>query len=767
MSKNGTLLKSGGVCLDDGMPRRHEAVRVFTSFLQPNGSINHFHIPFHALSMSSTAEKDINAQNRVLSLVEHKEDRYLEELVKLLQEIRNFHLRISVIQNLLRSEQLGLQDSLILLERLNDDQETSAAENSTAKSMELKIYWNRVTKLYKLLKLYNDCTTGNANSINETNTTEVIDELTECLGLIEKELKPLINILTETDNEESIQTSELDLDFSAFLSSFDTEGELMKSGRVTIGIRKDFAPEVRQKLGKFFCRLASMSNAKDILLDSGVSISEVLETVLISAVRNPYRSCHWFMSLSKCFMSLLSLREGSDDKSVTSMQELSKRILLKAIITEDLYAVIFLWMNSLKQVEAPQTYVDDWSRRLHQTSAIVELLVCYKSLLPIKSQNKVTMNYSLHAVYDSGNGRVSEIVSGWLQHLGSCSLNISSAIEGFNETNELTLVSKVAEFFPKCMDVNILVVHMCWDELQGWFQKDRNDLDVLETAILSLSSISCTKLKVMFSHLIWRTFFSKLFRDIVRRTDEFKKSSLNESNICDKEFGLKRENVSMFLQIIQGFLDKTLELLRFGELPDVHVEYDNFSLNSQKHLLDHTLSVEPPDIDLLSLEHQFSVVLYLTWRLKLPSRPLKLFNSIEINNLLKMNTTGVVSWFSDYNTSVRSERIGWTELVSETAAGYIHRLPDSQLEADVYKELMQPVLQISKVWFLSDVVKVGQCHALFVTGFDSLGNEIRNSFTANELGKLSEKLLDVALLRIAKYLHQVEFYLISILILFY
>jgi hypothetical protein len=131
-----------------------------------------------------------------------------------------------------------------------------------------------------------------------------------------------------------------------------------------------------------------------------------------------------------------------------------------------------------------------------------------------------------------------------------------------------------------------------------------------------------------------------------------------------------------------------------------------------------------------------------------------IINSIEINNLLKMNTTAVVSWFSDYNTSVRSERIAWTELVSETAAGYIHRLPDAQLDAGVYKELMEPALQISKVWFLSDVVKVGQCHALFVTGFDSLGADIRNSFTSAEQGKLSEKLLDVALLRIAKYLHQ-------------
>jgi len=254
--------------------------------------------------------------------------------------------------------------------------------------------------------------------------------------------------------------------------------------------------------------------------------------------------------------------------------------------------------------------------------------------------------------------------------------------------------------------------------------------------------------------MIWRTFFAKLFRDIVKFTDDFKKKTLNESSICEKEFGLRRENVDSFLEIILGLVDKTLELLRFGELPDIYVEYDNFSLNNQKHLLDHILAVETPDIDVLSLEQQFGVVTYLTWKLKLPSRPLKMFNSLEINNLLKLNTTAVISWFNDYNTSVRSARIAWISLVLETAAGYIHRLPDSQLDSTFYKKLMQPVIQLSKVWFLSDVFRVGQCHTLYMTGFDSLGAEIRNSFDTNEMDKLCEKLLDVALLRIAKYLHQ-------------
>ena len=51
--------------------------------------------------------------------------------------------------------------------------------------------------------------------------------------------------------------------------------------------------------------------------------------------------------------------------------------------------------------------------------------------------------------------------------------------------------------------------------------------------------------------------------------------------------------------------------------------YLSVSLNHQLHLLDHVKSTGLPDLELLSLEQQVAAVLFLTWRLKLPSRPLK------------------------------------------------------------------------------------------------------------------------------------------------
>jgi len=114
VSKHGTLLRSAGVCLDDGLPRRRDTVRVFTSFLQPSGRISHFFIPFHALSISSTAEKDINAQHKIQELVKEKPNHYMEEVLKLMDEIRNIQMKNSAILQILstlRKKNCLLQNS--------------------------------------------------------------------------------------------------------------------------------------------------------------------------------------------------------------------------------------------------------------------------------------------------------------------------------------------------------------------------------------------------------------------------------------------------------------------------------------------------------------------------------------------------------------------------------------------------------------------------------------------------------------------------------
>jgi hypothetical protein len=59
-------------------------------------------------------------------------------------------------------------------------------------------------------------------------------------------------------------------------------------------------------------------------------------------------------------------------------------------------------------------------------------------------------------------------------------------------------------------------------------------------------------------HLVWRTFFSKLFRDVARKTEEFRKMTVNESSICEREFGMKRETVPDWLKLLLQLLGRRI-----------------------------------------------------------------------------------------------------------------------------------------------------------------------------------------------------------------
>jgi len=533
-----------------------------------------------------------------------------------------------------------------------------------------------------------------------------------------------------------------------FIQCFDIEGELSSGDKSQVRLKKDISPRLQRELSKFFCSVCGQEEANILVVESGINLGEILETVLIAFLRNPpnYTTRH-LSDLNKSFLVLLNLREGPDDRTVSHLQDISKRILLKASMGPALYTLIFLWINALGQAGSPTAYNEEWSRRAHQVSSFLKMEACFRSL----GGDDTGLRYTLQDVYDSGNGRISEIVCKWLLKLGAESLSLSANIDGFKDAKELTLVTKCSEFFPKSMDCNVLLVHLCWEELQRW-QRDRDNLGLLETALTSLSSIACPGLRNKFSNLIWRSFFSKLFRDLAKRTDDFRKTTLNESVICDKEFGIKRDNVAALLSLLLGFVDKNLDLVKHGDNIEIAVDYDEISLNHQLHLLDHVKSTGLPDLELLSLEQQVAAVLFLTWRLKLPSRPLKVFSSVEINNLLCIQSTAVVSWFSDYNASVKKERVSWMEMATETSTGYIHTTPDNQLDTTQYRTLVNIVLQLAKVWFISGEMKVRQCTALYQSGFDSLGAEVRNSLDGKS--RVCEALLEVALLRLAKYLYQ-------------
>ena len=747
VSKNGSLLRSAGVCLDDGLPRRRDTVKLFTAFLQPNGKINHFYIPFHTLSISSTAEKDIQTEARIHELAAGKPDRFLEELVKLVEDIRNIQLRNSTISQLLRTEgQLSASQSLELVQRLLE----SSLQADRSQSLDQKLHINRLTKLKQLISLYS-CSVD----ILKENVAEEEDVSVETLQSAIKASESDLEIITERVRLESNKDMQetLEMYCSDFIQCFDIEGELKSSEIATVHLRKEIPPRMQVQLVKLFCGVISTQDkARAKIAESGVSGGEILELLLSTFLHSPDYRIHSLLSLHQSFILLLSLREGGDDRTVSSLQDIAKKILLKANITSDVYTLVLLWMNALKNVKSPDFYLVEWTRRLEQVSRFISILSTFKGLV----KGEVSSKYTLSDVFDCGNGRIAEIVCKWLLKLNSNSLNLPANIEGFKESVELSLVSACADYFPGSMNCDILVVHLCWEELQRW-QRNRNDLQELETSVLGLSAISCPGLRLRFLNLIWRSFFSKLFRDIFKRTDDFRKSSMNETLICDKEFGLRRENIAALMEILLQLLDKTLDMVKLGDSADIQCDYDKLSLNNQLHLLDHVKSTSLPDLDILSLEHQAAAVLYLTWKLRLPSRPLKLFNTVEINNLLSVQSAGVVSWFTDYNTSVKKERLSWLELVADTNTGHIYRLPaDHQLDTEDYRKLCDILLQVGRVWFMSEEVRLLQCTALYKAGFDALGGDVRN--TATEKDKLAENLLEIVILRIAKYLYQVKIF---------
>merc|ERR1711874_181529 len=58
-------------------------------------------------------------------------------------------------------------------------------------------------------------------------------------------------------------------------------------------------------------------------------------------------------------------------------------------------------------------------------------------------------------------------------------------------------------------------------------------------------------------------------------------------------------------------------------------------------------------------------------------------------------------------------------------------------------------LQLGKVWFMSDLVRVCQVDSLYRAGYDDLASEMKTSVT--DMASLSDRLLEVCLLRLAQH----------------
>jgi len=245
-------------------------------------------------------------------------------------------------------------------------------------------------------------------------------------------------------------------------------------------------------------------------------------------------------------------------------------------------------------------------------------------------------------------------------------------------------------------------------------------------------------------------------RDCAKLTESLSKTvGGNKSEKCSQTLAINSDNVPKWLSSVCAFLDCHLQTLNLtNEVITINDEddedvlaYDNLSHEKSTHLLHQIHSFPVIDGDTVSLYQQLTLVLEISWTLRLSSRPLSLFTTSETHTLLATQLGLMSSIFTDHNSGVNNNRKQWILTAADAGVGRIHCLAGGELAQ--YQEVQDKLQTVARDWFLADFVKLCQVESLYKAGYDDIAGEVRTSISDQQT--LGSKLLDVCLMRLAKH----------------
>ena len=263
VSQHGALLTSPLAALDDGTPRRREAVAVFAAFLPPSGVLQHLHIPFHALSTSSTAERDLQLQAEALDLAATGAGE-ADRLGELLLEIRNPQLRCTVLAEVVVGEnRVGVEEVLELLTIISKTFEKVEGNIS----IENKVWRSKVLRMLNLTSFYQELV-KEVESEEKEEVRSMEEQLCHALTTDVEEISMMLEVVTIAATGEQEELPELEL--VDFLSCFELEGGWgEQEGRARL--RRQVVPTVGAALAARVSRLvvARSPEAQDHFIRCG------------------------------------------------------------------------------------------------------------------------------------------------------------------------------------------------------------------------------------------------------------------------------------------------------------------------------------------------------------------------------------------------------------------------------------------------------------------------------------------------------------------
>lgn len=389
---------------------------------------------------------------------------------------------------------------------------------------------------------------------------------------------------------------------------------------------------------------------------------------------------------------------------------------------------------------------------------------------------------SLKYILEKGKGSVSELVARWLTLCGVNPENLvindlllkkpqdnNSNTSSDDDDDELPeqdiMPHKIEEVefeqvfehlnllksqFPYSLEAGIILTNMCWEYALAW-QKNIEDLGLLEACIKCLTHITNPHIREGLSNLVWNTHLKIIFESACKLIN--KVGRLPKERLCKQDTGLSDYQVAIFLGITTNFLDNYMEAVQQSQgsvKPILH--FEAIWENGPQPLVELALQQNSINYDLLHLHYQLSLTLQMITAFSIK-------HSKPLNNLFESYMIGM--FFIDFQTKAQ---INWNYTdpkVQTSRTQFLFKVISASLESVTVNESkifaadhirwMSKCLEIAKLWNLDlDALRRYELVQIYTNGLDSFGDELFRGI--EEKGKLGPELLAIAGKRLSQFL---------------
>lgn len=780
----------------------------FTNVLiDPDGQLKEIIVPFHfALSEKNNKRaRDLHLYKRLKQFIKSREstnEQLTMECLNTCSELKTTEVKIQCLNMIISSKEIDptiiLQCSEYFLEKINSIE----VESCDSELKQLKILSENVTCLVNLYMyvIKNDSAILDAQNGNQKPVTTKLS-----IGLKEmKNLQKLLDLSTTTEIKD-IKVSFIDTEsynISRFLQLF----ELCVEDKINLKKNLDDA-ELYQAAEMLFGRNIRQEfndiEFEEQIQKSNIEIRDVFKMLLTYWVTRPLKiHVNLEREMSNLFniIHVLSRSPYLEDVVVeyntTSLFWSKIRELLAdspssfpALIAAILCRSVVQKLETDKDLDQSGSSLEDdieiweklsqenchWTLLIGKLEDISLLNIILKnkpqpsgSNLPLLNHDKVDI--SLRYILRRGRGSISELVAQWLTMGGITAENIinnelfsQNREESLDEQKESSKIEFDSTFqnlnilrqqFPYSLNSSALLANMCWEYCLAW-QKNIEDVTLLETAIECLKRIPNCHIKCGLYNMTWNTHLKLVFESACKLINKVGK--LPKERLCRQDTGLSDYQVTLFINVCTDFFDTFMDVVHqcYNNAKGI-LQFEPLWDNGSQSLAELALTQGDINFELLHLHYQLCVCVQVmtTFTIK-HSKPINSLFDLSVLPLFftDLQQKSQVNW-NKPDSKVNASRTQFLVKII-TASMETISLDDDKLYSTDHVHWMSVALNLARIWGLDvDLFKRYQIVRLFTSGYDQLAEELIPAVT--DASKLGPELLVVAGRRLLNYLNTSE-----------